>query len=123
MKIPQLPQSTAKAIKEFMLRTAFLLTSAAIFLLLVYYIPRNTRYEYTDAKTSSSSEKNVNSEKSELCTLILQNGNLVVYSADGKRTVTDARTDSLTEYDIQLLSEGIHATEEEIYELLGTIES
>lgn len=123
MKNTSHAKASTKAIKVFLLRMSFLMCSAAIFMLLTYYIPQNTHYEYTDSKSSAAHGEAAATEYSNACTLVLENGKLVIYSADGRRNVTDTDTESLTEYDIQLLSEGIHASYDEIYELLEAIGS
>ena len=124
MKLPTLSKANAKAIKDLLLRLTFLICSGTLFLLFAYYIPRNTRYEYTDTVNHTEKSHKTTDITENMCTLILENGMLVVYSDDGKqRTVTDADTSSLTEYDIQLLSKGISACANEINEILGSLGS
>lgn len=121
MKLPTLSEASAKAIRIFIFRMIFLLFSGAIFLLLAYYIPRNTRYEYAD--TVKYTEKLADTTENR-CTLVLEDEKLVVYSAGGsQRTVTNADISSLTEYDIQLLKKGISASANEINEILGSFGS
>ncbi len=124
MKRSFLSKFPKKAITDFLKKVTFLLCSASVFLLLGYYIPQNTEYEYTNTQKTSVLPQNISSSDETLCTLVLKNGNLVVCYDDGTtNNITQADTSVLTEYDKQLLSEGICATEQEIYELLEALMS
>ncbi len=124
MKKITFSKNTVKRFCVFLREPGLILLFAAIFVLLIRIIPEKTEYRYTVAESSHPDKDNIPTEKSTLSKLVLENGNLVIYGADGdKPDYFDASLYSLTDYDTAVLSEGIYASAEELYALIESLSS
>ena len=107
-------------------KLAFLAGMLLVFALLKEYIPRNTTYEYTETEKNAVNTQLVpyTEEKSSLYTLRLCDGVIGVYRSDGTLEYTaEIDPELLTDYDLELLREGICAEQEELSELIGGLMS
>lgn len=105
-------------------RLMFCLVIVLAFIFFQHYISLNAEYEYTNAEKKVISSGTVTEKQYSLFTIRLENGLLSVYSPDASLKYTvEIDTSRLTEYDRELLSKGISASEEELFQLIGELNS
>ena len=111
-----------KALSSKLFLCAFL---TAIFMLAAFFIPGNITYEYEDVQETANKDVRTETDVSSTLRLLREkNGKIGVFRTDGSLIrIIDVEVDQLPDYDKELLSEGIVAEEDELYELIESLTS
>ncbi len=111
-----------KALSSKLFICAFL---TAIFMLAAFFIPGNVTYEYQDVQETANKDASTETDASSTLRLLREkNGKIGVFRTDGSLVrIIDVEVSLLPEYDKELLSEGIVAEEDELYELIESLTS